>query len=195
MIQIEQIRKQLATYKPINLPPANCKQAAVTMLLREMGNGAEILLIRRAEHDLDPWSGDLGFPGGRIEITDTSPRGAAEREAWEEVGLQLKNDNYLGQTDDLTGAYLAVHISCFIYTIKPDQTFTLNDEIVDYFWLPISTLLEPARSQQQTFYYRGKNRTHPIIELTEWSPRPLWGITYRIISNFLTLFNLSLNRT
>jgi len=192
MLQLVQIRNQLASYKPSHLPTADCKQAAVAMLLRESGNGTEVLLIRRAEHHLDPWSGDLGFPGGRIEATDSSPRVAAERETWEEIGLQLTNDNFLGQIDDLTGAYLAVHVSCFVYTIAPDTIFTLNGEVVDTFWLPISTLLEPARSQEHTFYYRGQDRTHPVIELPEWSPRPLWGITYRIIDNFLTQFNKSL---
>ena len=192
MLQLGQIRNQLASYKPRHLPTTDCKQAAVAMLLRETENGIEVLLIRRAEHQLDPWSGDLGFPGGRIEAIDSSPRVAAERETWEEIGLQLTKDNYLGQIDDLAGAYLSVHISCFVYTIAADKTFTLNGEVVDSFWLPFSILLEPARSQKHTFYYRGQDRIHPVIELPEWSPRPLWGITYRIIDNFLTQFNKSL---
>ncbi len=192
MIQIDQIRKQLANHSHRSLPATDYKQAAVAMLLRETENGTEVFLIQRAEHDLDPWSGDLGFPGGGIEATDSSPQAAAERETGEEVGLQLKKNNYLGQIDALTGTYLPVHISCFVYTITPEQNFTLNAEVTNYFWLPISTLLTPARSKQRTFFYRGQDRTERVIEVSEWSSRPLWGITYRIIDNFLKLFNLTL---
>jgi hypothetical protein len=43
------------------------------------------------------------------------------------------------------------------------------------------------------FHYRGSQRKHPIIDLSEWSSRPLWGITYRLLDNFLSLFDYSFN--
>ena len=117
MLDIKQIKARLAKYQPQPLQQESARHAAVAMLLRDNGQETEVLLIRRAEHDKDPWSGDLGFPGGRIEDQDPSPRAAAERETWEEVGFCLNEENYLGQSDDLTGAYLSVHISCFIYQV------------------------------------------------------------------------------
>ena len=191
MLTLEQIEKHLANYQPLELDSNVERQAAVAMLLRENNGTVEILLIKRAEHDKDPWSGDLGFPGGQIEVTDSSPRAAAERETWEEIGLQLKKENYLGQSDSLTGAYLSIHISCFVYRVDINTEFKLNGEVVSLFWIPIGTLLEPQRNQLLTFFYRGRDRQHPVIMLDEWSSRPLWGITYRLISNFLNLFGLS----
>ncbi len=191
MLTLEQIRKRLADYSPPELDSNFERKAAVAMLLRENNMVVEILLIKRAEHDNDPWSGDLGFPGGQIESTDPSPRAAAERETWEEIGLQLEEDNYLGQSDSLTGAYLSVHVSCFVYQVDISTEFKLNGEVVSLFWIPITTLLEPQRNQLLTFFYRGRDRQHPVIRLDEWSSRPLWGITYRLISNFLNLFGIS----
>ena len=191
MLDIELIRNRLAAHRPIQIHRAIDRHAAVAMLLRKCGRETEILLIRRAEHDRDPWSGDLGFPGGRIETHDATPQAAAERETHEEIGLCLSRDNYLGQSDDLVGTYLSIRISCFIYAVESDARFNLNHEVVDYFWVPLATLLDPQRNQRVSFAYRGKEREHPVIHLNEWSERPLWGITYRLIDNFLNLFDLS----
>lgn len=191
MLDIELIRERLKMHQPQSLQQESDRRAAVAMLLRNNGQDTEILLIRRAEHDNDPWSGDLGFPGGRIEDHDSSPRAAAERETWEEIGFRLNVGDYLGQSDDLAGAYLSIHISCFVYQVDTNTQFKLNGEVVDLFWVPLRTLLDPQRNQQLTFFYRGRNRTHPVINLNEWSERPLWGITYRLLENFLCLFDLS----
>lgn len=191
MLTIEQIKERLSDYHPQALQRQVKRHAAVAMLLRESGRGMEVLLIRRAEHEKDPWSGDLGFPGGGIEQEDLSPRAAAERETWEEIGLCLNEGNYLGQSDDLAGAYLSVRISCFVYHVDHEVEFRLNGEVVDLFWVPLETLLDPERNRLTNFFYRGSDREHPIVDLNEWSQRPLWGITYRLIDNFLQLFNLS----
>ncbi len=191
MLEIEQIRKRLSSHQPQPVEQESDRYAAVAMLLRKTNQSTEVLLIRRAELDKDPWSGDLGFPGGRIEERDQSPRAAAERETWEEIGFCLNEQNYLGQSDDLAGAYLSVHISCFVYQVDRNVQFKLNGEVVDLFWVPLQALLDPLRNQQLTFFYRGQDRTHPAIKLSEWTERPLWGITYRLLDNFLNLFDLS----
>jgi hypothetical protein len=69
--------------------------------------------------------------------------------------------------------------------------FCLNREVVDLFWVPFRTLLDPARNRLHEFYYRGAGRRHPVVDLSEWSNRPLWGITYRLLQNFLQRFELS----
>lgn len=191
MLKIDQIKTRLAGYQPPALEQEFEKHAAVAMLLRRNGEKTEVLLIQRAEHEGDPWSGDLAFPGGGIEPSDSCPQAAAERETREEIGIVLTEENYLGQSGDLAGAYLSVHISCFVYEVDMDVQFNLNGEVVDFFWVPLQTLLEPQRNQQLTFFYRGQNRKHPGITLSEWSRRPLWGITYRLLDNFLNLFDLS----
>ena len=192
MVTIEQIKERLETYQPREMGHNLERQAAVAMLLRGAARQTEVLFIRRAEHEADPWSGDLAFPGGGIEPQDADARAAAERETLEEIGLALGPENFLGRGDDLAGAYLSVRISCFIYRIPDTARFNLNGEVVDLFWVPLRTLLDPARNRQICFHYRGSDREHPIIDLQEWSSRPLWGITYRLLDNFLNLFDHSL---
>ncbi len=191
MLDLAQIKDTISKHQHHSLAQTFERRAAVAMLLRSHGNNTEVLLIRRAEHKDDPWSGDLGFPGGRIEQSDVTSRAAAERETCEEIGFCLKDENYLGQSDDLTGAYLSVHISCFVYHVSDNAQFTLNHEVVDFFWVPIQTLLDPQRNQLLNFFYRGQDRKHPGVQLKEWSDRPLWGITYRLLDDFFHLFDLS----
>lgn len=191
MVTLEQIKDRLDGHHPREMGHDLERQAAVALLLRRSGQQTEVLFIRRAEHDADPWSGDLAFPGGGIEEQDADARAAAERETREEIGLQLRPENYLGRSDDLAGAYLSVRISCFVYQIPESAEFRLNGEVVDLFWVPLRTLLEPARNRRICFYYRGRDREHPIVDLCEWSSRPLWGITYRLLDNFLNLFDYS----
>ena len=191
MIELEQIRTGLTLHQPRLLTQQDFRRAAVAMLLREQAGEAEVLFIRRAEYELDPWSGDLAFPGGCIDPTDGTPRAAAERETHEEIGIKLAPQHYLGRSDDLAGAYLSIHISCFVYQLDKEVEFRLNGEVVDLFWVPFRTLLDPQRNRLHEFHYRGAGRCHPVIDLSEWSDRPLWGITYRLLENFIKRFDLS----
>ncbi len=187
MLSIAQIRQALNNYQPKLLRLDSTRQAAVAMLLYQEESGPEVLFIRRSDYHGDPWSGDVAFPGGGLEKQDTGPRQAAERETWEEIGLQLHADQYLGQLDDLQGAYLPVKISCFIYALKQRPQLKLNGEVVDTFWVPLQVLQAPERNQQTSFEYREETRSHPIIRLDGYCDHFLWGITYRLLQDFFAL--------
>ena len=186
---IEQIIAILNNYQPQKLEQLTQKQAAVAMLLTDAPTGPEVLFIRRAEYDGDPWSGDVAFPGGGIEAADSGPQQAAEREAWEEIGLRLNPQYCLGQLDDLSGAYLPIQIFCFVYLLPNKPQLIFNCEVVDAFWVPLASLLDPQRRKQASFEYRGSKRTHPIIDLDGYCDRFLWGITYRLFENFFSLLD------
>ncbi len=192
MLLIEPIQKTLRQHQPRQLKGKATRHAAVAMLLFAGKSGPEVLFIRRADYDGDPWSGDVAFPGGGIDPQDESPRAAAERETWEEIGLKLQTTEYLGQLDDLAGAYLPVRISCFVYQLKERPPLTLNREVVDTFWVPLQTLLDQKRNIRASFMYRDETRSHPIIDLDGYCERFLWGITYRLLQSFFALFDLTI---
>ena len=56
-----------------------------------------MLLIRRAEHPRDQHSGQVGFPGGRVESSDTNADATALREAGEEIALPAEQVRILGR--------------------------------------------------------------------------------------------------
>ncbi|HXV20144.1 MAG TPA: CoA pyrophosphatase [Desulfuromonadales bacterium] len=190
MPSLTDIRRRLANRQPCPLTPGSRRHAAVAMILREAAHGPEILFIERSRHESDPWSGDLGFPGGKIEADDDEPRRAAERETLEEIGLDLQQARYLGRLDDLAGAHLPVVISCFVYEIGQTVTFSLSDEVAEVFWVPLQTLLEPRRHRLTTVFFRGERLQRPAIDLRGPDRTVLWGITYRLVCQFLQILGL-----
>ena len=187
---LEIIANTLAAHNPEILTPGNRGHSAVTMLLKEGLHSPEVLFIIRAEHDRDPWSGNIGFPGGRLNQENESPQQAAEREAFEELALDLRQARYLGRLDDLFGAIMPVLVSCFVYQLLEPVTLQPNHEVATTFWSPLPKLLESKRHQQRTFIYRGAERTHPVIELLDSQQPLLWGITYRLMCNFFSLCDI-----
>ena len=71
---IADIRQLIAGRQPHLLAAETGRHAAVALILRETEYGPEVLFIERARHDTDPWSGDIGFPGGKIEAGEAEAR-------------------------------------------------------------------------------------------------------------------------
>ena len=186
-IDMQKIADALAGYRPAERPVNERGHAAVALLLREGVVSTEVLFIIRATHERDPWSGNIGFPGGRLNHGGETPQQAAERETLEELSVDLGQARYLGRLDDLYGAIMPVLVSCFVYHLHDFAEVRPNHEIDTTFWFPLPGLLEPERHQQRTFFYRGAERTHPAVELLAPEQPLLWGITYRLMQNFFAL--------
>lgn len=190
MLSIDAIRHRLSDCPVRLLKTDALRHAAVALILRYGASGAEVLFIERARHEKDPWSGDLGFPGGKIEKGDDTPKRAAERETLEEIGLDLSRGDYLGQLDDIAGAHLPVVVSCFVYAVREEAPLAFSAEVVDAFWAPLETLCDPARQRLATVHFRGEPLQRPAIELRGAEGTVLWGITYRLVAQFLQILDL-----
>lgn len=177
----------LANHPPAVIPASGLMPAAVALILREGGRGLEVLFIERASHDGDPWSGDLGFPGGKMEPGDAGPREAAERETREELGLDLAAARYLGRLADIAGAHLPVRVSCFVYGLAGNPPLAAGGEVRDAFWVPLAELRDPARHTVAAVHFGGETFQRPAIVLPVEGKPVLWGITYRLVMQFLAV--------
>lgn len=161
------------------------RRAAVALILSRIGSGYRILFIERATHPGDPWSGNIGFPGGKVEQDDADSRHAAERETMEELGVDLGRAEYLGRLSDHDGAHLPVLLSSFVYGIEEELEFIISEEVKDVFWLTIVELTDPNRHGAHQFTFAGDLFESPCIQLPFEDKPVLWGLTYRILSEFL----------
>jgi 8-oxo-dGTP pyrophosphatase MutT (NUDIX family) len=187
VLLIDDIHRLLHNHSPLLSARENATRAAVALILRQGDAGPEVLFIQRARRSGDPWSGDLGFHGGKIEPVDVSARAAAERETREEVGLELSSARHLGRLDDLLGDHLPVVISCFVYAVDHCPPPILSPEVTSTFWFPLQELRNPQRHLQTTVRFGDESLVRPAIRLLEASEVVLWGITYRLVSSFLAV--------
>lgn len=185
MPSFDDIRALLSAGRPAPLPADSRTRAAVALILRSSRSGHEVLFIERAAHDGDPWSGDLGFPGGKVEESDGDERLAAERETREEISLDLTNALYLGRLAEIAGAHLPVRVSCFVYGMTEPVILRPGDEIRNAFWIPLEQLYDPERHIEASVRFGGAMLVRPAIRILEPGQTVLWGLTYRLVIQFL----------
>ena len=80
------------------IPSENLRPAAVLVPIIDYASGAKILLTRRAEH-LSKHAGQISFPGGKLDETDSTPEAAAVRETAEEIGVSKEYIDIIGRLD------------------------------------------------------------------------------------------------
>ena len=157
-------------------------RAAVAVILREENAGIEILFIRRAESERDPWSGQVGFPGGRAEPGDADLGATARRETFEEIGMDLAEDaELLGGLDEIRamarGRAMDLKVAPFVFHLRRGQSVRLSAEVTSVHWLSLDALLGPEPHGR--FEYRHGDRVDemPCLRVGDLL---IWGLTYRM---------------
>lgn len=195
MPSLDKIRDTLANYEPHLEPFEHRSQAAVAVVLRDLGRGPELLFIERALREGDPWSGHMAFPGGRVDPGDRDARAAAERETHEEVGLLLAPATYLGRLDDIEGGARVLSksllISAHVYHLADPEVLAPNHEVREAFWFPIRDLRDPSRHVDY-LHPTLKELRYPGILVGVPERQVVWGLTYRILEGFFALIGHSL---
>lgn len=132
-----------------------------------------VLLTRRTAH-LRQHSGQVSFPGGRIDPGDASPEAAALREAQEEVGLDPSHAEIIGRLGDyVTGT--GYRITPVVALLSPGFIVSPSEhEVADIFQLPLAVLLDPEAPQRHSALFRGAMREYWV-----WphSQHHIWGAT------------------
>ena len=117
-------------------PHGSTRLAAIALVLRPTAQGEpELLMIKRAEMEQDPWSGHIACPGGRMDPDDRDLEQTAVRETREETGIDLARDGrILGTLDDISPRSPALPpliIRPFVAVVTPDVTIVPNPEVAE----------------------------------------------------------------
>lgn len=159
--------------------PRDPKHAAVLVPVVSHAQEPTLLLTERST-SLRQHSGQIAFPGGRVDPADESVLAAALREAEEEIGLDRTFVRPLGYLDPYlsTTGYLIVPV---VGLVAPDYNLSLNPgEVADAFEVPLSFLMDPARHELQSREWKGKLRRYYAMP---YHQRYIWGVTAGIIRN------------
>jgi 8-oxo-dGTP pyrophosphatase MutT (NUDIX family) len=154
------------------------RAAAVLVPVIEYPEGPRVLLTRRADH-LGTHSGQVAFPGGKIEPGET-PAAAALREADEEVGLKSSFVEVAGYLDTYeTGT--GFRILPVVGFVRPGFTLTVHDgEVAEVFEVPLSFLMNPKNHERHKATWRGREREYYAMP---YNGHYIWGATAGMLKN------------
>jgi 8-oxo-dGTP pyrophosphatase MutT (NUDIX family) len=181
----DDLGRALARREPVHVG-ADVPRAAVALVLRDgSAGGIELLFIRRAEHEQDPWSGHIGFPGGRAEPGDSSLEATAVRETREETGLDLTRSGVrIGALDEVKalarGRPVDLAIAPFVFRIRDRLDGGPSHEVVSLHWLSLERLLAPETHSTMQYPHEGALLELPCLRI---EGLVIWGLTYRMFDN------------
>jgi len=161
------------------------KEAAVALVLRPAADDLELLLMRRAAREGDPWSGQIGLPGGRFDVSDASLEHTALRETFEEVGVDLRRDGaVLGQLDELrprTPVLPPIIVRPFVCALHGEANIVTNHEVAELRWVRLGLLFHPETRVRTSVRVRDIQMKVDAYQLGDFT---VWGMTERILATF-----------
>jgi 8-oxo-dGTP pyrophosphatase MutT (NUDIX family) len=176
-IAIERLSKRLRL-----LTEEQEANAAVAVILTLEDGDFSVLFVKRVENLADPWSGQIGLPGGKREPEDRNLQQNVVRETLEETGIDLLNSRFLGILPALRSTPRPeLMVLPFVIFLEHEPIITLNrKELESFIWIPLQQIRKSKKrvkigSQEVPAYVVGRT--------------VIWGLTYKILESFIQIIN------
>ena len=170
---IEKLTKQLSP------EPWSYAQAAVAILVKPKQNDLEFFLVKRAEVDDDPWSGDMAFPGGKKNPQDQSLVDTAVREVLEETSIDLNKEKVIGFMEPIySSVRKSIAVQPIVYRFDYYPQVKLNYELTKFLWAPLSEIIQ-GKTNATVKGWEG-----PVYMV---QGETVWGLTFRMLEKILEL--------
>ncbi len=180
-VDVDALKQVLASKSRAELSIDGFRKAAVLVPLVKSETGLELLFTVRSK-DLAKHSGEISFPGGRLDDGETLID-AAMRETFEEIGVQVASDSVLGFLDDRPSPFEYVVTPVLAILEKP-KTLTINThEVAEVFFVPLHELKSIEPRVEERFIRDHKRQ----IYFYPYQDRLIWGLTGNIVKNVLDI--------
>ncbi len=166
----------------------HARKAAVLLTFFEQDGEPFLAFIRRAS-TLRSHGGEIAFPGGGIDPTDSSPVMAALREAQEEIGLDPARVEVLGVLSPVftvVSNYLIFPVVAFLPQGLGEVQLQVS-EVTELILAPLRSLADPTIVHTET-WIRGE--TARLVYFYDYGPYQIWGATGRILHLFLKALDI-----
>lgn len=142
----------------------------------------QVLLIERAARAGDPWSGQMGLPGGHVEPADADLIATAIRETEEEVGIPLPRTALVRTLPDVAPKSITPPpflVRPFVFQLSARPPVHLSAEVASADWIAWAEFLDPANRREVRVTLPGFDRTVPAFVI---GGRVIWGMTERVLA-------------
>ena len=164
------------------------RKASVALVFRPatVGPLPDLLMIKRAEHAGDPWSGHMAFPGGRAEGEEDALQ-AAVRETSEELALDLGPARVLGPLRPVVGPRLrrdkpSIYVDATVFWLEQIPRMTPNREVAEVHWFGLNRFMSDEGRATFPFTWRGNQVKMPCHRL---DGRTIWGMSLSMIDDLV----------
>ena len=169
----------------INHPPNGVvpRPAAVLILVTATADSVELVVTRRSG-SLRQHSGEIAFPGGRVDAADSSVYHCALREAYEEIGVPASAITVLGELHTVYVPRSNHSVTPVVAWLNQPMTYVTNpDEVAEVFHLPILHVLRADALQIEERHLQGENVRVPYFPFLD---HQIWGATALMLCDLTT---------
>ena len=159
---------------------------AGVMLLLYPKDGVDCVLLNRRTNQVEHHKGEISFPGGRRDDGDASLLDTALRETLEEMGVQPRHVEVIGELDDVrtTSNFLVnTHVAAIPYPYE----FTVNEsEVAEVLEVPVRALMDESNTREEVRIV-GNDLVNSVA--FAYDDNLIYGATARILGGFLELLD------
>jgi 8-oxo-dGTP pyrophosphatase MutT (NUDIX family) len=190
--QIEKLRRALHQTDPDDGPAhdAVTRAAAVLVPIVDREDDLHLVFIRRSD-SVESHRGQVAFPGGRVDPTDTTLLHTALREAHEEVGIEPHLVDVLGGFPTMSTVSSGMLVAPFVGIVKTPFDYRIQQsEVAEVFEVPLHALSD-AKYRGTYEWKRDKDRPSSNFPAIFYAGQTIWGLTLRITENVLEIMGIA----
>lgn len=185
-ISMAPMNRPLSSVAIQNVDEYRISAVAILLYTKEFSKDIHCVLIQRPNYE-GAHSGQISFPGGKLDLVDLSAEHTARRECYEEIGFLLNEDELVGKLTDvfipvsnfLVHPYLYYHSGEILF--KPDER-----EVSEIITFPIGYLKE-TESQSTMDIFLQNNIKMKNVPCFVFENKKIWGATALILNELKEL--------
>lgn len=183
MVTFNDIAAALRAHSPVPMPVNDNRKACVMVTLVEKDAVLHLLLTKRTD-DVEHHKGQISFPGGMVDDTDTSDADTALRELEEEIGVPRERITVLGTLNDIhiPSGFVVTPVVGYIASLCELRTSAA--EVAEVLLIPLERFFDPSLRRLEARELKGMMRQVYFYDV--WK-EPVWGATAHIIKQLTDL--------
>jgi len=172
-----------------DVPPEidNGYQPAAVMILLTQYKGEWHILFTQRTDTVSDHKGQVAFPGGAWETSDSCLRETALRETYEEIGVRREDINIFGSmppVQTVTGYYIVPYVGIISW---PYEVIIQEREVESIFLIPFNWLINEENRSEKEYMDIKHNIRRDVLFYQEYDGHVLWGITAMLTVSLLEL--------
>ena len=159
----------------------NGKYRIASVLVVIYGKDPIVVMTEKPKH-MKFHAGEISFPGGKLDNSDSDILETALRETREEIGLTITRDQVIGQLDSVVTLNSGFLILPFVSVIDTIPELSPNAEVEKIFHIPLESFLNTMA--------RDPDPSHNLIQemyTFEYQNQIVWGASARILKQIQSI--------